>query len=49
LHRLNHLNQKLDFVLAKKAGYGKLDKAKMGIWDTTYTRNATWLGDAFSR
>ena len=33
LYRLNHANQTLDFVLAKKAQYGKLDKAEMGIWE----------------
>jgi inositol oxygenase len=33
LYRLNHANQTLDFVLAKKAEYGKLDKAEMGIWE----------------
>ncbi|HKQ80003.1 MAG TPA: inositol oxygenase family protein [Blastocatellia bacterium] len=32
-YRLNHSNQTLDFVLAKKADYGKLDKARMGIWE----------------
>ena len=33
LYKLNHTNQTLDFVLAKKAEYGKLDKAEMGIWE----------------
>src|SRR5215475_16152332 len=33
LYRLNHTHQTLDFVLAKKAEYGKLDKAEMGIWE----------------
>src|SRR5262245_39969906 len=33
LYRLNHANQTLDFVLAKKAEYGKLDKAEMGVWE----------------
>lgn len=32
-YRLNHANQTLDFVLAKKAQYGKRDKAEMGIWE----------------
>src|SRR5262252_9754159 len=33
LYRLNHANQTLDFVLAKKAKYGKLDKAEMSVWE----------------
>jgi len=33
LYRLNHKNQTLDFVLAKKAAYGQLNRAEMGIWD----------------
>src|SRR5215510_7368748 len=33
LYRLNHANQTLDFVLAKQAEYGKLDKAEMSIWE----------------
>src|ERR687892_603728 len=33
LYKLNHANQTLDFVLAKKAEYGKLDKAEMSIWE----------------
>jgi inositol oxygenase len=33
LYRLNHANQTLDFVLAQKAGYGKLDKAEMSVWE----------------
>src|SRR6266540_3255789 len=33
LYRLNHANQTLDFVLAKKAEYGKLDKAEMSVWE----------------
>jgi inositol oxygenase len=33
LYRLSHTNQTLDFVLAKKAEYGRLDKAQMGIWE----------------
>lgn len=33
LYRLNHHNQTMEFVLDKKAHYGKLDKREMGIWD----------------
>ncbi len=33
LYRLNHANQTLDFVLKKKAEYGKFNKAEMGIWE----------------
>src|SRR5262245_21577240 len=33
LYRLNHANQTLDFVLAKKAEYGKLDKTEMSVWE----------------
>jgi inositol oxygenase len=33
LYRLNHTNQTLDFVLSKKAEYGRLNKARMGIWE----------------
>jgi inositol oxygenase len=33
LYRLNHANQTLDFVLKKRAEYGKFDKAEMGIWE----------------
>ncbi|MCI0392530.1 MAG: inositol oxygenase [Acidobacteria bacterium] len=33
LYRLNHKNQTLDFVLKQKAEYGKLNRAKMGIWE----------------
>ncbi len=33
LYRENHANQTLDFVLAQKAKYGKLDKLEMGIWE----------------
>lgn len=40
LYHLNHINQTLDFVLAKKAEYGKLDKAEMGIWDAMEHLNA---------
>lgn len=33
LYRENHVNQTLDFVLAQKAKYSKLDKMQMGIWE----------------
>src|SRR5262245_785999 len=33
LYRLNHANQTLEFVLRKKAEYGDLIKAEMGIWE----------------
>lgn len=33
LYRLNHQHQTLDFVLAQKAEYGRLDKREMGIWE----------------
>lgn len=33
LYRLNHANQTLDFVLAKKAEYSKLNKLEIGIWE----------------
>ncbi len=33
LYRLNHTNQSLDFVHAKKAQYGRLNKARMGMWE----------------
>lgn len=33
LYRLNHQNQTLDFVLAKKAEYGRLDRREMSIWE----------------
>lgn len=32
-YRLNHLNQTLDFVTAKKAEYLSLDRRQMGIWE----------------
>lgn len=32
-YRLNHTHQTVDFVRAKRAEYGKLDKRKMGLWD----------------
>lgn len=33
LYRLNHQNQTLDFVRAKKAEYGKLNRKQMGVWE----------------
>jgi inositol oxygenase len=33
LYHLNHTRQTLDFVLGKKAEYGKFDKAELGIWE----------------
>lgn len=39
LYRENHVNQTLDFVLAQKAKYGKLDKLEMGIWDALEKMN----------
>ncbi len=33
LYRLNHQNQTLAFVLAKKAEYTKLNRKQMGIWE----------------
>ncbi|MGH9838387.1 MAG: inositol oxygenase family protein [Blastocatellia bacterium] len=38
-YRLNHTHQTLDFVLAKKAGYGKLDKMEMGVWEAMEALN----------
>jgi len=32
-YRQNHAHQTLDFVLAKKAEYGKLGQRRMGIWE----------------
>ncbi len=32
-YRLNHINQTLDFVLAKEEEYQRKNKAKMGIWE----------------
>lgn len=32
-YRLNHRNQTLSFVLAKKREYCRLDKTRMGIWE----------------
>ncbi|HKX26589.1 MAG TPA: inositol oxygenase family protein [Blastocatellia bacterium] len=33
LYRLNHTQQTLDLVLARKAQYGRFDRAEMGIWE----------------
>jgi inositol oxygenase len=33
LYRLNHQNQTLDFVLAKKAEYTSRNKLQMGVWE----------------
>ncbi len=33
LYRLNHTNQTLDFVLAQKAEYSKLNKGEMSVWE----------------
>jgi inositol oxygenase len=38
-YRLNHTRQTLDFVLAKKAQYGRLDKMEMGVWEALETLN----------
>ncbi len=40
LYRLNHQNQTLDFVLAKKAEYSKLNKLQMGIWEALEKMNS---------
>lgn len=40
LYRQNHANQTLEFVLAKKAEYSKLDKMQMGIWDALEKMNS---------
>ena len=32
-YRLNHTNQTLEFALAKRLDYSRLDKAEMGIWE----------------
>lgn len=32
-YRLNHINQTRDFVLAKKAEFGGLNHAEMGVWE----------------
>lgn len=39
LYRLNHTQQTLDFVLAKKAEYSRLDKAEMGVWEVIEALN----------
>ena len=33
LYRLNHANQTLDFVRAKKREYGSLGRARLGVWE----------------
>ncbi|MBS1791542.1 MAG: inositol oxygenase [Acidobacteria bacterium] len=40
LYRENHTNQTLEFVLAKKAEYSKLDKLQMGIWEALDKMNS---------
>lgn len=40
LYRLNHAHQTLDFVLAKKAEYGQLNKAELGMWEVMEKLNA---------
>lgn len=40
LYRLNHQNQTLEFVLAKKAEYSKLNKLQMGIWEALEKMNS---------
>ncbi len=45
LYRLNHVNQTLDFVLAKKAEYGQLKKGEMGIWEALEVMN-TFVDDS---
>jgi inositol oxygenase len=40
LYRLNHANQTLDFVLAKKREYLRRDKCEMGIWEAIEALNA---------
>ncbi|HMV86886.1 MAG TPA: inositol oxygenase family protein [Blastocatellia bacterium] len=39
LYYLNHKHQTLDFVLSKKAEYGKLDKMEMGVWEALEKMN----------
>ncbi|MFN0108215.1 MAG: inositol oxygenase family protein [Blastocatellia bacterium] len=39
LYCQNHANQTLEFVLAKKAEYSKLNKLQMGIWDALEKMN----------
>lgn len=45
LYRENHVNQTLEFVLAKKAEYSKLDKLQMGIWEALEKMN-TFVDDS---
>ena len=33
LYQLNHRQQTLDFVLSKKAEYGRLDRCQFGVWE----------------
>lgn len=33
VYHLNHTRQTVDFVLGKKAAYGKLDKGEYGVWE----------------
>lgn len=33
LYQLNHHQQTLDFVLSKKADYGRLNRGKFGVWE----------------
>ena len=40
LYRLNHTNQTLDFVLAKKKQFLSLDKCEMGIWEAIELLNS---------
>ena len=39
LYRLNHANQTLEFALAQKAKYSKLDKLEMGVWEALEKMN----------
>ncbi|MFZ4629362.1 MAG: inositol oxygenase family protein [Blastocatellia bacterium] len=39
LYRANHTQQTLDFVLAKKEQYGRLDDAEMGVWEVIEALN----------
>ena len=36
----SHVNQTLEFVLGKKAEYGKLNRAQLGIWEAMEELNA---------
>lgn len=40
LYRLNHKHQTLEFVLAKKAEYSKLNKLQMGVWEALEKMNS---------